>query len=175
MEETGSEEYRCRRATHKFLQAGHPTACTMPFSHLAPGVQTYLTKRCHSAEPDLPVVACFLDNDNWCLLTTRLVHWSRDGAYHALPYGEIKQVGWSAGPGAAKKRTYVDQIDMWIETDEGRVRTKNASPWFFIFEKKGQRHELQLEVGSALTGIWDAIEMLIRLEQIHPRAEAQKV
>jgi len=173
MTDTGSEEYRSRRATHKFLQACSPTSHTMPFFQLSPRQQTYLTQKCKSRDADLPVVVCFLDEDNWCLLTTRLVHWCSGGIYHSLPYCELKQVGWSAGPGAAKKRTYVDQIDMWMETDEGRVRTKEASPWFFIFEKQGKRHELRLEVGAPQTAMWDAIEMLIRLEQIHPRQEAE--
>lgn len=168
MTETGSEEYRARRATHKFLQSGMPTGHTMIFSELPPKHQSYLTKKCHAdSEHDLPVVVCFLDPDNWCLVTTRRVHWSCEGNYHNRLYSQIKQVGWSAGPG--KKRTYVGQIDLWINTEEGKARTKTDSPWFFIFDTKETRHELRLEVGSAQTAIWDAIEMLIRLEQIHPR------
>ena len=174
--DTGSEEYRARRAQHKFLQAAAPTLHTMPFFQMSPSQQAYLTKKCHSGgEGDLPVVVCFLDSDSWCLVTTRRVHWSCDGDYHSLLYKDIRQVGWSAGPKAARKRTYVDQIDMWIETDEGKVRTKNASPWFFIFEKSGTRHELKLEIGSPQAAIWDAIDMLIRLEQIHPRVEQDRV
>ena len=171
MTETGSEEYRARRATHKFLQQSAQTSHTMVFSQLPPKVQAYLTKKCHSAEEDLPVVVCFHDNDNWCLVTTRRVHWCSDAQYRSLNYGQIKQVGWSAGPTAAKRRTYVGQIDLWIHTEDGKVRTKEASPWFFIFDDQGIRHELRLEVGSPQTAIWDAIELLIRLENIHPRAE----
>jgi hypothetical protein len=170
MTETGSEEYRARRATHKFLQQGMPTKQTMTFAELPPRVQKDLTRKCHSGpEEDLPVVACYLDGDNWCLVTTRRVHWSCDGQYNNRRYSEIKQVGWSAGPG--KKRTYVGQIDLWIQTEEGKARTKSDSPWFFIFDKDEVRHELRLETGSAQTAIWDAIVMLIRLEQIHPRRE----
>jgi hypothetical protein len=172
MTETGSEEYRARRATHKFLQQGAPTARTMVFAHLPPKAQAYLTKKCRSHEEDLPVVVCFHDDDDWCLVTTRRVHWCADGEYQCLPYSEIKQVGWSAGPNVGKKRTYIGQIDLWVETDDGRVRTKAASPWFFIFDTKGVRHEVRLEVGSPLTAIWDAIDLLIRLEQIHPRETA---
>jgi hypothetical protein len=174
MTETGSEEYRARRATHKFLQQGMPTKHTMIFSELPVGAQTFLTRKCHSGpEEDLPVVVCYLDNDNWCLVTTRRVHWSSEGTYLNRKYSEIKQVGWSAGPG--KKRTYVGQIDLWIQTDDGKARTKTDSPWFFIFDTNEVRHELRLEVGSAQTAIWDAIDMLIRLEQIHPRQEKSPV
>jgi hypothetical protein len=172
MTETGSEEYRARRASHKFLQQGPPTKHTMIFSLLPPKVQSYLTKKCRAgSEEDLPVVVCFLDNDNWCLVTTRRVHWTSEGVYQSLLYSQIKQVGWSAGPHSGKRRTYAGQIDMWIHTEEGRELTKTASPWFFIFDSKEVRHELMLEVGRPQTAIWDAIEMLIRLEQIHPRKE----
>ena len=170
--ETGSEQYRVRRAQHKFLQAGAPTRHTMPFNQLSPSQQTYLIKKCRLASGDeLPVVVCFLDQDNWCLVTTRRVHWATKGAYQSLFYRDIKQVGWSAGPTAARRRTYVDQIDLWMHTEEGKVRTKTGSPWFFIFEKSGVRHELRLEMGNPLTAIWDCIDMLIRLEQIHPRPD----
>ena len=166
----GSEEYRVGRAQHKFLKQTSPTSRTMLFSQLPSKSQQYLTQKCHSViQEDLPVVVCYLDQDNWCLVTTRMVHWSRDGQYRNISYADIKQVGWSAGPHAAKRRTYVDQVDLWIDTEDGKKRTKEVSPWFFISDKKGARHELRLEIGNAQTAIWDAIDMLIRLEQIHPR------
>jgi hypothetical protein len=170
--ETGSEQYRARRAQHKFLQAGAPTRHTMPFNQLSAPQQTMLVKRCRLASgQELPIAVCYLDQDSWCLITTRRVHWSTRGLYKSLLYSEIKQVGWSAGPTAARRRTHADQIDLWMHTEEGKISTKTGSPWFFIFEKSGVRHELRLEVGNPLTAMWDCIDMLIRLEQIHPRQE----
>lgn len=82
---------------------------------------------------------------------------------------KIKGLGWSSGPDGESKRESAATIDQWIETDDGMKMTKHVSPWLFLLDSDGNRHEVLLEPGTPLIAIWDSISLMIRLEEIHPR------
>ncbi len=168
---TVSDAYRAQRLRHKFKKEGGDRDRTRLFENFTSSIRSFMTDEAQLQLAEIPVLGYFLDNQTWLLLTTRRVIWARPGHKMQLKYTEIKTLGWSSGPPGAATREGPDQADEWIDTENGRQRTKVASPWLFIMDCSGTRHEALLDPYEPLLSIWNCILLMRRLEEAHPRAD----
>ena len=161
MFETGSDEYKAYRCEKKFESWG-----AKPFRNLNFDFQEPILSQSSLAEGEIPVFG-WLAPLGWILVTTRRVIWKSDDVVTPLRYAEIKNMGLSAGPNAA--RSDPSAIDMfWTNENGEKIGTKGRSPWFFLFDVHGIRHEIYLQTYDVIE-IWNKILFLHALEKSYPR------
>lgn len=162
MFETGSDEYKAYRFEKKFESWGG-----VPFRDLNEEVQKPILAQSSLADGEIPVFGGTAPL-GWILVTTRRVIWKADAVVTALPLAEIRNMGWSAGPKASETRLDPSVVEMhWIDENNEKTLTKGRSPWFFLFDVQGIRHEIYLQPCDVVD-IWNKILFLRGLEKSYP-------
>lgn len=163
MFESGSDEYRVYRCEKKNWTEYDQMKY---FKNFDEKVQKEMLSQSTLQPSEIPVLALF-ESKNWVLVTTRRVIWKAGETLNDLGYAQIRTMGWSAGPKAAETRLDSSQVELkWINDDNEIESTKGRSPWFFIFDSFGNRHELLMRPGD-LIEIWNVIIFLRRLDQVY--------
>ncbi len=163
MFETGSDEYRVYRCEKKFWNESDQLKY---FKNFDEEVQEAILSQVALQPGEIPIVAQF-DTRNWVLVTTRRVIWKAGEMLNVLGYAQIRTMGWSAGPKAAETRLDPSQVELkWFNDDNEIENTKGRSPWFFIFDSFGNRHELLMRPGD-LIEIWNVILFVRGLDRAY--------
>lgn len=163
MFETGSDEYRAFRCEKKSMQETDQFKFFKNFDEV---VQGAILSQLVLQPGEIPVVAQF-ETKNWVLVTSMRVIWKAGETLNDLGYAQIRTMGWSAGPKAAKTRRDPSEVELkWINDDNEIENTKGRSPWFFIFDSFGNRHELFMHPGE-LIEIWNVILFLRGLDRVY--------
>lgn len=164
MFETGSDEYKAYRCEKKYESCYGEAK---PFRSLKPEVQEPILFLAALVEGEIPVFGWSAPL-GWILVTSRRVVWKSDSEVTSLGYSEIKNMGWSAGPKAAESRVDPSAVDwFWMDENDEKIGTKGRSPWLFIFDVHGIRHEIYLQTYDVIE-IWNRILFLRGLEKSYP-------
>lgn len=165
-EKTGSDGYRARRLRHKFKSWGYA-----PLLHwwedLTPTPRDFLDEQVPLQPGEIRIVAYFADHYNWLLISSRGVFWP-SADIKCLSYSDIKTVGCSNGPAYAATRKNFDQPDIYVETKSSKQLTRLVSPWLFLADVTGIRHEILLDA-DVVEIVWNLILHMLRIERAYPR------
>lgn len=165
MFKTGSDEYKAYRCEKKF-ECYYGGA--RPFRLLKQEVQEPILMQASLSEGEIPVYGQPAPL-GWILVTTRRVIWKENESVNSLAFAEMRRAGWSAGPKAVGSRVDPSAVDMhWINENGEKVLTKLSSPWLFLCDVHGTRHELYLQPNE-LPAVMDRILYLRNLERSYPR------
>jgi hypothetical protein len=162
---TGSQKYFARRMAHKFLQYQTSERTNLLEAFPEP-TREFLLAHAALPEGEVAVFGYFQDEETWLVASSRRVTWSRLGQQHSLMYPEVVRLGWSAGPEGAATRKDPRDVDMEFETPSGMQSTKH-SPWLFIYDVHGNRHELLLENGGSVITIWNSLNFAKSIYERH--------
>lgn len=156
---TGSDAYRVFRLERDILKHGDAYSEWF-FEKLGTGVQQFLLSAVTLDDQELPAYAFFESEETWLFTTSRRVAWSRPGFKHQLRYGQILATGLSE----------IDRIQAkdYESRSKEISRIKGHSPWFFLEDKSGVRHDSLLPSGAPLFAVWNSIRFMQKLDRIHP-------
>jgi hypothetical protein len=157
----GTDEHRVTRAALKFAGCGE-TEKTRLFSHFDAKVQEQLLEQMELESGELPCFAHFENGAHWLVATSRRFIWRRDITKTAMHYTEMKSFGSSTGPDAPTQRKSIENADLRMNVDGEWVLTKLRTPWFFIYDFSGIRHEILVEP-IGLLSIWNGLLSMVRL------------
>lgn len=158
---TGSDAYRVFRMKRDILKHGDAYSEWF-FEKLGTGVQQLLLNAVALDDQELPAYAFFESEETWLLTTSRRVAWSRPGYKHQLRYGQIGNAGLS-------EIVRIQKGDPESKSKE-ICRIKGSSPWFFLEDEHGVRHDALLPPGAPLLAVWNSIRFMQRLDLKHPIA-----
>jgi hypothetical protein len=161
---TGSDAYKARRLKKHFLKYGDYYSSRL-FESLAPEVQDYFLAKAQLPDSELVVFGFYEDKESWIFATTRRIFWSRPGFHHQLKYGQIKSIGQSE----YRKLAQQPEDSMSVEERSRRIREiKGDSPWLYFIHDNDNFSEALVPPGEPLFAIWNTIQFMIRLDNIHP-------
>jgi len=153
-----SETSKASRLKHKF---GSDSQLTKVFENFDQATQTFFLAQVKLESGELPILGFYSEPSRWFFATTRRIVWSIPTEdIHELRHQEIEEMGWSSGPPGLASREKSSRPDYLIYTDEGEKRCKTASPWLYVLDSSGERHEVFLEPGSPLCAVWNSIKLL---------------
>jgi hypothetical protein len=170
---TGSDEYKARRMRHNFEKSKYQSQSLRLWENLAESDRIHLDKQVPLEPMEIPVLAYVRDDGTWMVTTTRRVLWSSLSLRGQLRCSQIKTLGWSQGPRFGEERKDPEEIDMWIQTPEGKQLAKLAASWIFICDTTGKRHEVLIEPLVA-TDVFNCLLFTRSLARAHPESRSQQ-
>jgi hypothetical protein len=133
---------RIRKLFSPWIKAGHTTRF---FDHFAADVQRRLTAAAGLVPEERPLVACYLGDQAWTLLTATRLIWRRDGRQTTLAWEEVIDV---------------QELQRPIRPDQ--AHSKGATSGLQVVTRDGHAYALELEAGPPFFGFWAVLKTIAR-------------
>ena len=122
-----------------YRRAGASTSRSGVHADLGEALQLVIQSSAGEVEGELPIVASVVDNEHWLYATTDRVVFRKGREVKSLPLNQVQEVHSLALEDANNGR---DDI--------------------IVLMANGQRHEVQIEPGYPMGGIWNVLRRLLR-------------
>jgi hypothetical protein len=129
--------------TARFHRKGGSSSFTKPFEDFQEEIRESLLSAAKLQQDEFPIIASYLNKDQWLLVTTERVVWLLAGSLHSINKTDINDV----------------IIDPVLE-HRLEIRKKNDFTHLVIIDKLDNRHLSKVEPGKALFAVLNVIKFL---------------
>lgn len=131
-----------RRLVSVFKRKGRDGLHTRLFENLDSWQRDFLSASASLEEGELPVIGGVESPENWFLITTQKVVWKQKGQMRSIPVAQISQGSMDFNSLLLTGRTKLETQELQIETLDD------------------ERYSIEIEQGSPLIGVWNALKYL---------------
>ena len=127
---------------HLYRRSSGTTGRSGVYAELHEDVRSLMKLEAELAEGELPIVASVVDDGHWLLATTDRVAFRTGGEVISFPLSDVQDVH-------------------ALALDDGNVDREDV----LVLIADGQKHEVQIEAGYPMGGIWNVMRRLVRTWQ----------
>jgi hypothetical protein len=124
---------------HLYRRTGGTTARSGIYADLREGLRALIASGVGLTQDELPIVASVVDDGHWLIATTDRVAFRTGGEVTSVPLNHVQAVH-------------------SLALEDGNVEREDV----IVLLANGQRHEVQVEAGYPMGGMWNVLRRLVR-------------